>query len=554
MKKRPSNLPNGLFIILILILLISVSTVLFISKRQVRILTDQETEFLRNQLMNSIDWAISPLLDEDDLESVQKLLGEIAQLPSIDELLVTDGNGKIRISSRPSSIGRQCALAPVQDIIDENRLSSSLIDREEGFYYYGVPVRGNHAFLHQGNEIQGVLLIKVNLGYIRYILRPFLLSLVFTIIFLALSLSLLSLYYINHYILKPIKSLHGTLEDVKKGVFPDPLSDSYPGDLTQLINGLMEQLREVNSNWKALKKYSDSQEIKVHDQTLEMEASLKKLKQAQETMAIQEKMASLGQLSAGVAHEINNPTGFVQANLEALKGYYPEIEEILINFEAWLNLSEEEALAGLKESREKFRKTVNDLDLDASLGEIKMILDESLDGTNRIRKIINGLRSYARQENTLFSDANINDVLETSLRLSWNELKYKCEIVKDFPPLPPLSCIQDELIQVFVNLFINASHAIEEKGTIEIRTRKRGEWIIITVADDGIGIPEEVRERIFDPFFTTKEVGKGNGLGLSISLGIINKHGGNIKVKSTPGKGTVFTISLPLDRSDASDE
>ena len=290
-----------------------------------RILADQETDFLRKQLMYSIDWAISPLLEEDDFESVQKLLGEIAQLPSIDELLVTDGKGKVLVSSRLSSMGRPCTLTPVQDIIDENRLSSSLIDREEGFYYYAVPVRGNHIFLHQGNEIQGVLLIKVHLGYFRYILRPFLLSLVFTVIFLTLSLSLVSLYYITHHILRPIKNLYGTLEDVKRGEFPEPLSDSCPGDLILLVNGLMEQLRDVNGKWKTLRSYSDSLEIKVHDQTMEMEASLKKLKQAQETMAIQEKMASLGQLSAGVAHEINNPTGFVQANLEALKGYYPRL-------------------------------------------------------------------------------------------------------------------------------------------------------------------------------------------------------------------------------------
>ncbi len=264
------------------------------------------------------------------------------------------------------------------------------------------------------------------------------------------------------------------------------------------------------------------------------------LKRSQETILQQEKMASIGQLAAGVAHEINNPTGFVSSNLNTLNKYVARISEFLeLQSKAVEALEDRELAEEVSLQRKKLK-------IDYINDDMKELIKESLDGADRIKNIVGNLKGFARVEDAETKSININECLDATLNIVWNELKYKCTLHKEYGDLPPTLCYPQQVSQVFVNLLVNAAQAIEKQGEITISTRNNNGTNFITISDTGSGIPEEKLKRIFEPFFTTKEVGKGTGLGLSIAYDIIKKHSGSISVESEPGKGTTFNIELPV--------
>ena len=278
----------------------------------------------------------------------------------------------------------------------------------------------------------------------------------------------------------------------------------------------------------------------------ELKQAYEKLQNAQRQLIHSEKMASVGQLAAGVAHEINNPTGYIASNLETMTEYIDTID-------AFFNLSNQLASDGnslpKKELISKIIELKKEADLDFIMNDSKALLEESIAGAHRIRDIVSGLKNFVRDEDSHFKKADVNSAIEEALRFTWNELKYKSKIEKKLGELPEIYCKKEQLIQVFVNILVNASQAINEHGRIMIESYEQEEQIIIKFSDTGHGIPEEHLSKLFDPFFTTKEIGEGTGLGLSISHGIIEKHGGSIGVESSPDEGTCFTIILPVQRS-----
>ena len=259
-----------------------------------------------------------------------------------------------------------------------------------------------------------------------------------------------------------------------------------------------------------------------------------------------EKMASVGQLAAGVAHEINNPMGFIFSNLRTLGEYVNDITDLL---EAYKGL-EESVKTGALERAQGQLKALNakkeELDLAYLLDDIDELITASRDGADRVRKIVFNLKEFShvgRKEKML---ANINHGLESTINIVWNELKYKVSLEKDYGEIPEVPCYLQEINQVFMNLLVNAGHAIEEHGEIKVRTYEDSGHVCIDIADTGSGMPPEVQKRIFEPFYTTKEVGEGTGLGLSMGYQIIvDKHGGDILVASEQGVGSTFTIKLP---------
>jgi len=268
------------------------------------------------------------------------------------------------------------------------------------------------------------------------------------------------------------------------------------------------------------------------------------LKNAQIQLVQRKKMATIGQLAAGVAHEINNPTGFVNSNLTTLNKYHQRLVEYITALEDALSSGkvELEALAELK------RK----LKIDHIAADLPELVAESLDGCERIRKIVMSLKNFSRVDSEDDSaEADINQCLESTLDIVWNELKYKAKVEKMLGDIPRTWCNPQQLNQVFMNLLVNAGHAISDSGTITITTTADDGNIVITIADTGCGMSDEVREKIFEPFFTTKGVGKGTGLGLSIVMDIIQRHGGKISVESEVGRGTTFTIAIPVRKKAA---
>lgn len=251
-----------------------------------------------------------------------------------------------------------------------------------------------------------------------------------------------------------------------------------------------------------------------------------------------EKMASLGQLAAGVAHEINNPVAYVLSNVGTLGEYVGSFRQVL---EAADRLVEEPTPAAADAYREARRAE----GLDEILEDVDELMDDSKGGLVRVKEIVQDLKSFVRLDESDLKTIDINESIETTLKVVANELKYRCDVVRDFGDLPPLRCHAGQLNQVFMNLLVNAGQAIEDRGTVTVKTYVAGDDLCVSVSDTGCGIPAENVGKLFTPFFTTKPVGSGTGLGLSISYGIVTKHGGEIAVDSEVGRGTTFTVRLP---------
>lgn len=267
-----------------------------------------------------------------------------------------------------------------------------------------------------------------------------------------------------------------------------------------------------------------------------------KLEQAQNQLLQSEKMASIGLLAAGVAHEINNPISYVNSNLGTLKKYMSDIFTMLTKYEKAVNLIKDQP-PELEELQAYKKKT----DLAYLQRDSMDLLAESLEGLDHVRKIVADLKDFSHtgSEET-WKSADIQQVLESSLNMVAAELKYKCEIHKEYSPLPKVYCLPSRLNQVFMNLLLNAAQAIEDHGVITIRTGQEGNQVWVEIADTGQGIDPNNMSRIYDPFFTTKPVGQGTGLGLALSYSIVQKHLGRIEVCSEVNKGSAFRVWLPV--------
>lgn len=275
----------------------------------------------------------------------------------------------------------------------------------------------------------------------------------------------------------------------------------------------------------------------------ELERALARLQNAQDQLLQADKMASIGQLAAGVAHEINNPIGYIYSNLGTLSEY---ISNLFLLIEVY-----EDALREAHRERPQRWVEIEDLkqriDYEFLVKDLPQLLAESREGIERVRKIVADLRDFSRagyaEKWTL---ADVHRGLDSTLNIVWNDLKYKCDVERRYGDLPQIECRPSQLNQVFLNILVNAGHAIEKRGTITVTTGCDGNGVFVDIADSGKGIAPENLGRIFDPFFTTKPVGQGTGLGLSLSYGIVREHGGRIEVHSQVGLGTTFRVFLPL--------
>jgi len=265
-----------------------------------------------------------------------------------------------------------------------------------------------------------------------------------------------------------------------------------------------------------------------------------RLEEAQNQLLQSEKMASIGQLAAGVAHEINNPIGFVSSNLGVLRGYVEPLFELM----TLLKRTPAESLPKLV--GDELNRVDAAIDLAYVREDLPQLLDESEEGLSRVKKIVQDLKDFSRVDHADWQDADLNAGLDSTLNVVMNEVKYKAEIRKSYQVLPPVRCIAAQLNQVFMNLIVNAAHAIVERGTITLSTWVQGGTVCVEVRDTGCGMSEEVKRRVFEPFFTTKPVGKGTGLGLSLSFSIVQKHGGHIDIESSEGVGTAFRVWVPI--------
>jgi signal transduction histidine kinase len=264
-----------------------------------------------------------------------------------------------------------------------------------------------------------------------------------------------------------------------------------------------------------------------------------------------EKMAGIGQLSAGVAHEINNPLGFIQSNFETLNKYMNVLKEVCELNKQIIADAKQLELEEFRDECQKMSVFMKTRKVDYICDDLSDIMSETSDGLSRISKIVNSLLGFSRQyfEGTIV-DYDMNKGIKDTLTIANNEIKYHAKVVEKFEDIPIIKAYSGEVNQVILNLIVNAAHAIKSKGnqgTIAIHTYSDNDYVYCEISDDGIGIPEPIIKKIFEPFFTTKPVGSGTGLGLSISYDIIvNKHHGEIIVNSIPLEGTSFIIKIPI--------
>ncbi|MFC0348648.1 ATP-binding protein [Undibacterium danionis] len=284
-----------------------------------------------------------------------------------------------------------------------------------------------------------------------------------------------------------------------------------------------------------------SMEVALQKKGEEQRLLIAQLNEAQEQLIQSEKMATVGQLAAGVAHEINNPIGFINSNMGSLKNYIETLFSVLDQYD----LLVKKFPAG-HDVTKRFEAIQEKADLDFLRTDVQELLGESMDGLKRVKDIVQSLKDFSHVGEVQLIEADIHHGIDSTLNIVMNEIKYSATVIKEYGQLPLVKCLISQLNQVFMNMLVNAAHAMKQMGQITIRTCQQDDWVIIQFIDNGCGISPEALPRIFEPFFTTKPIGSGTGLGLSLSYGIVKKHGGRIEVNSEINVGTCFSIFLPI--------
>ena len=347
------------------------------------------------------------------------------------------------------------------------------------------------------------------------------------IIIAILIISSLAFYYGRRYIVSPVLGLAKATNSLEDGDIYEPLKTEIK----------IKELATLTKNFNQM-----SQTIRQREQALlnskqALEQSHKDLKESEAQRIQNEKMASLGVLVAGVAHEINNPIGFVKSNIDTLQHYWSDVNQLLNDLNS---------LPVTPEISQQIATLYEKYDTTFIVDDINPLIDSTNDGIMRVTEIIKSLKTFARNDSPDKVLSDINEGLSATLVMAQNELKYHCDINVELGTVPATLMFPSKINQVLMNLLLNAGQAIEDKGTISVSTGVSGDNIVVKIADDGMGIPEEKLAQIFMPFYTSKPVGKGTGLGLAISHRIIEQHDGKIEVESTVGKGSCFTIYLPI--------
>ncbi|MDQ2921726.1 MAG: response regulator [Acidobacteriota bacterium] len=289
---------------------------------------------------------------------------------------------------------------------------------------------------------------------------------------------------------------------------------------------------------RSLQRTARTYKSHLEKQNIELANSKTELERLQAQLVHTEKMASLGQLSAGIAHELNNPAGFVYGNLDLLQDYISELVKIFDAYDKIVLPEDAALLVGSLKTQIGYERLI---------GDLNSIISDCREGAQRICDVVKNLRLFSRLDEAELKSININEGIDSTIRLlSSYYSDGHVMLRRDYTDLPPVNCYAGQLNQVWMNLLVNAAQAVSDQGEVTISTRLEGNSVAIAISDTGGGIPEDKLSRIFDPFFTTKPVGEGTGLGLSTSYGIVERHGGTIAVVSEVGMGTTFTVTIPI--------
>lgn len=365
-------------------------------------------------------------------------------------------------------------------------------------------------------------------------------------------------FLLGAYLTGQLKVLRGAARDISQGNLDVELpvrGNDEIADVTRAFNKMASNLRDASARRdqfeQQLRSLNQSLESRVKERTedlinknQDLESANREIKDTQAKLLQSEKMASVGVLAAGVAHEINNPVGYVLSNIKTLEGYVVTYQVLLEQYQLLAALTDDQARAKKMSEIEAYAQAQ---DLDFIRDDLEGLLKDSLEGAERVRDIVRGLKDFSHVDQTEdFRPHDMNECIRTTLKMVDNQLKYHCKVITDLADLPKSYCSPGKINQVILNLLVNAGQAIEDKGAIKVTSHFDGSHIEIRVTDNGKGIEKAAIEKLFDPFYTTKPVGEGTGLGLAISYGIVKEHQGDILVQSKPGAGTSFSLVFPL--------
>lgn len=483
-----------------------------------------------------------------DLASLNAFVTEVLKNPDIKYARVIGHNGDVFSQGGGNKVLEKTFLSDtnVEDVEDE--------------------VFDTSAIISEGDQVYGRVEIGVGVGAIRQSLEK-IQKWTSSIAIAEMLIVALFSYVLGSYLTKQLKSLRLGAKKISTG-----LSEGHFDDIEIKIEG-KDEIAEVATAFNALVQNLKSEHVKraAYQEELEklnknledrvacrtamlqeknqlLEVSNRELKEAQLQLLQAEKMASVGQLAAGVAHEINNPIGFIASNMESLSEYSATYKKITQDLSLYLHNKD---VLERQEMERNLTALLEQSDISFINEDIQDLISESTEGLQRVKDIVQGLKQFSRADQDSLQPCNINDCIVTTLNMVSNELKYHCEIETDFGKLPETHVNIGKINQVLTNLLINAGQAIEDQGQIKIATKLENDLISVSVSDSGKGINEEHINKLFDPFFTTKQEGEGTGLGLSISYGIAKEHGGDIQVTSKPGQGSRFTLIIPVNVNPA---
>jgi len=314
-------------------------------------------------------------------------------------------------------------------------------------------------------------------------------------------------------------------------------TDDEIGILAKAFNYMAEKLHDL---YTSLEQKVQERTVQLSSKNEELNKAYDELKDAQALLVHNEKMRSLGELVAGVAHELNNPINFIYGNMTHLSEYSENLIEIISKYEEFEKKLDENDLKEIENYKEE-------VEYDFIKDDIPDLIKSCIEGADRSKNIVLELKNFSRLDQGVVKDIDINESIDSTLSILNNKYKNRVNIIKEYGKLPKVTCYAGQINQVFMNILDNAAQAIKDSGDVYIRTRTEENNAVIEIEDTGTGIDRETLPKIFDPFFTTKEVGSGTGLGLSVSYKIIKSHNGTIEVESEVGKGTKFSVKIPLD-------
>lgn len=511
------------FTVLTIVMMFSFFSLYYFPAQQEKYLLNNYNNEVQN-LANTISLGVKIALIEENFEGVQTAMSFVKDDPRLQfvNLLMSDtlwSDDHQQFSIKDSLL----KTFPEKPIYDPQVYADDLIIKKRSAF---------ETEMMSGAIELGLTTDSIREGKKKIRLTSLLVSSIFLVIGIIIG------FWLSRNISVPVLALRDAAIKVGEGDLTQRVinkSGDEIGELAHAFNAMVLDLArargELNKANLNLASTNEALHVTVAD-----------LKAAQEQLVQSEKMASLGQLTAGIAHEINNPINFVTANIQPLKDDLADILKVIARYEKVIR---EKGMENDFLEVEKFKR---DAQLDLTMKEVNDLLKGIEDGAMRTSEIVKGLRNFSRLDPTVFRKANLNESLESTLTLLHSSYKNRIEIVKEFGTLPEADCFPGQINQVFMNILSNAIQAIPEEGTIFIKTWQAQDMIKISIRDTGSGMSEEVRKKIFDPFFTTKDVGKGTGLGLSISFGIIHKHNGEIEVVSKPGEGTEFLIRIPIQQ------